>query len=267
MSDNLKKIRTDLNDGTGNYIQEIYTDGKLDYRIIFNSNDQPLEEIWYGEPMLKNTYVYDDQGLEIEFNQYNIHENGYKEFLLQSFTKYDDHGRAIEVEHEDVVEGYRHLFFTYSEEDGQPVQHVFDENLNPIPYDEFTMQRWALKKDDYESELIPELSENIRFDEAVQRIKAIFKQPENDNLIEINTPTGACQVSVDVWDEELLVVTYVFYDECDMNSMPTYILETEDGGLYSLKYLCKKEMDEMFSQMKDVMKLNDNSMVEYVVWH
>ena len=43
MSENVKKIRTDLNDGTGNYYLDIYIDGELESKVLCNSKDQSLE--------------------------------------------------------------------------------------------------------------------------------------------------------------------------------------------------------------------------------
>ena len=61
MSENVKKIRTDLNDGTGNYYLDIYIDGELESKVLCNSKDQSLEVLSYGDPTLKTTYVYDEQ--------------------------------------------------------------------------------------------------------------------------------------------------------------------------------------------------------------
>ena len=263
----MKEIRTDLNDGTGNYIIEVYIDGELDNKILRNSKDQALEVLSYGDPILKTTYAYDEQGREIECKQWNIYENGYEEFILQDFTKYDSQGRVIEAMHEDIDEVHEHLFFTYSEVNGKTVQHAFDENHNPVSLDESTMLNWALVQDVPDPELMPILSTVIRFGEAVQRINTTFRQPESDNLIEINTPSGSCQVSVDDWNDKVLVVTYVFNDDRDMNTLPTYLLETEEGGLYRLKYISKICMDKMFLQMKEILKLDDDSRVGYVVWY
>ena len=266
MGENIKKIRTDLNDGTGNYILEIYIDGELDSKVLCDSKDQSLEVLSYGDPTLKTTYVYDEQGREVECKQWNIHDNGYEEFLLQAFTKYDSEGRIIEAMHEDIEEIYEHLFFTYSEVNGKTVQHIFDEEHNPVSQDEVVMLNWALIGDTQVPELTPVLTTNIGFEEAVQRINQSFKCPESDNLIEINTPMGSCQVSVDDWNDKVLVATYVFNGP-DIHSIPEYLLGTEEGGLYHLRYISSMEMDKMFSQMKEILKLEDNSEVEYVVWY
>ena len=267
MSENVKKIRTDLNDGTGNYYLDIYIDGELESKVLCNSKDQSLEVLSYGDPTLKTTYVYDEQGREVECKQWNIYDNGYEEFLLQAFTKYDSQGRVIEAMHEDIEEVYEHLFFTYSEVNGKAVQHVFDEEHNPVPPDEVSMLNWALVQDVPYPELMPILSTVISFKEAAQRIDVSFRRPESDNLIEINTPSGSCQVSVDDWNDKVLVVTYLFSDERDINSLPAYLLKTEEGGLYRLRYISSIEMDKMFSQMKDMLQLEDTSKVGYVVWY
>ena len=266
MSENVKKIRTDLNDGTGNYILEIYIDGELDSRVLCDSKDQSLEVLSYGDPTLKTTYVYDEQGREVECKQWNIHDNGYDEFLLQAFTKYDGMGRVIEAMHEDIEEIYEHFFFTYSEVNGKTVQHIFDEEHNPVSQDDVVRLSWALIEDTTDSEFAPVLTANICFNEAVQRINQSFKSPESDNLIEINTPMGSCQVSVVDWNDKVLVATYVF-NGLDMHSIPEYLLGTEEGGLYHLRYISSMEMDKMLSQMKEILKLEDKSKVEYVVWY
>lgn len=267
MSENVEKIRTDLNDGTGNYYLEVYIDGELESKVLCNPKGQSLEVLSYGEPTLKTTYVYDEQGREVECKQWNIHDNGYEEFLLQAFTKYDSQGRIIEAMHEDIEEIYEHLFFTYSEVNGKTVQHVFDEEHNPISPDEISMLNWTLVQDVPEPELTPILATVISFKEAAQRIDVSFRQQKSDNLIEINTPSGSCQVSVDDWNDKMLVVTYVFNDGLDINTFPEYLLETEDGGLYRLRYICSMEMDKMFSQMKEILQLENDSKVGYVVWY
>lgn len=267
MSENVEKIRTDLNDGTGNYYLEVYIDGELESKVLCNPKGQSLEVLSYGEPTLKTTYVYDEQGREVECKQWNIHDNGYEEFLLQAFTKYDSQGRIIEAMHEDIEEIYEHLFFTYSEVNGKTVQHVFDEEHNPISPDEISMLNWTLVQDVPEPELTPILSTVISFKEAAQRIDVSFRQPKSDNLIEINSPSGSCQVSVDDWNDKMLVVTYVFNDGHDINTLPEYLLKTEEGGLYRLRYICSMEMDKMFSQMKEILQLENDSKVGYVVWY
>lgn len=267
MSENVEKIRTDLNDGTGNYYLEVYIDGELESKVLCNPKGQSLEVLSYGEPTLKTTYVYDEQGREVECKQWNIHDNGYEEFLLQAFTKYDSQGRIIEAMHEDIEEIYEHLFFTYSEVNGKTVQHVFDEEHNPISPDEISMLNWTIVQDVPEPELTPILSTVISFKEAAQRIDVSFRQPKSDNLIEINTPSGSCQVSVDDWNDKMLVVTYVFNDGHDINTLPEYLLKTEEGGLYRLRYICSMEMDKMFSQMKEILQLENDSKVGYVVWY
>jgi aspartate 1-decarboxylase len=74
-------------------------------------------------------------------------------------------------------------------------------------------------------------------------------------------------VSVDDWNDKVLVVTYLFSDERDINSLPAYLLKTEEGGLYRLRYISSIELDKMFSQMKDILQLEDTSKVGYVVWY
>ena len=270
MSENVEKIRTDLNDGTGNYYLEVYIDGELESKVLCNPKGQSLEVLSYGEPTLKTTYVYDEQGREVECKQWNIHDNGYEEFLLQAFTKYDSQGRIIEAMHEDIEEIYEHLFFTYSEVNSKTVQHVFDEEHNPISPDEISMLNWTLVQDVPEPELTPILSTVISFKEAAQRIDVSFRRPESDNLIEINTPSGSCQVSVDDWNDKMLVVTYVFNDGHDIHTLPEYLIKTEEGGLYRIRYICSmemEEMDKMFSQIKEILQLEDDSKVGYVVWY
>ena len=267
MSENVEKIRTNLNDGTGNYYLEVYIDGELESKVLCNPKGQSLEVLSYSEPTLKTTYVYDEQGREVECKQWNIHDNGYEEFLLQAFTKYDSQGRIIEAMHEDIEEIYEHLFFTYSEVNGKTVQHVFDEEHNHISPDEISMLNWTLVQDVPEPELTPILSTVISFKEAAQRIDVSFRQPKSDNLIEINSPSGSCQVSVDDWNDKMLVVTYVFNDGHDINTLPEYLLKTEEGGLYRLRYICSMEMDKMFSQMKEILQLENDSKVGYVVWY
>ena len=267
MSENIEKIRTDLNDGTGNYYLEVYIDGELESKVLCNPKGQSLEVLSYSEPTLKTTYVYDEQGREVECKQWNIHDNGYEEFILQAFTRYDSQGRVIEALHEDIEEIYEHLFFTYSEVNGKTVQHVFDEEHNPISPDEISMLNWTLVQDVPEPELTPILSTVISFKEAAQRIDVSFRQPKSDNLIEINTPSGLCQVSVDDWNDKMLVVTYVFNDGHDINTLPEYLLKTEEGGLYRLRYICSMEMDKMFSQMKEILQLENDFKVGYVVWY
>ena len=267
MSENVEKIRTDLNDGTGNYYLEVYIDGELESKVLCNPKGQSLEVLSYGEPTLKTTYVYDEQGREVECKQWNIYDNGYEEFLLQAFTKYDSQGRIIEAMHEDIEEIYEHLFFTYSEVNGKTVQHVFDEEHNPISPDEISMLNWTLVQDVPEPELTPILSTVISFKEAAQRIDVSFRRPESDNLIEINTPSGSCQVSVDDWNDKMLVVTYVFNDGHDIHTLPEYLIKTEEGGLYRIRYICSMEMDKMFSQIKEILQLEDDSKVGYVVWY
>lgn len=265
--ENVKKVRTDLNDGTGNYILEIFSDGVLESKALCNAEDKPLEELIFGDPDMKNTYVYDEHGREIEFKQYNIEEDGYEELLLQSFTRYDSQGRVVEAMHEDIEEIYEHLFFTYSEVNGKIEQNIFDEEHNLLRAEDVNMLTWALIDRQEEKEFRPIQSSSMSFSEAVSRIRNLFKTLDSDNLIEVTAPEVSCQIKVDDWDDKLLVVTYDFVDGFDFGEASEYPLGKGDGGLYHLRYSWPSEMDKLFSQMKDILKVEDESTIGYDVWY
>lgn len=266
--ENVKKVRTDLNDGSGNYVLEIFSDGVLESKTLCNADNKPLEELMFGDPNMKNTYVYDEYGREVEFKQYNIEEDGYEELLLQSFTRYDSHGRVVEAMHEDIEEIYEHLFFTYSEVNGKTVQNIFDEKHNLLCAEDVNMLTWALIDRPEEKEFRPIQSSCIAFTEAVSRIRDLFKKLDSDNLIEVTAQKAACQVKVDDCDDKFVVATYeVFNEGFDFGEMPEYLLGKGGGGVYHLRYSWPSEMDKLFSQMKDILKVEDESTIGYDVWY
>lgn len=265
--EDIKKVRTDLNDGSGNYILEIFIGEVLESKTLCNAANKPLEELIFGDTNMKNTYVYDEHGREIEFKQYDIDEDGYEELILQSFTRYDSQGRVVEAMYEDIEEIYEHLFFTYSEVNGKTVQHIFDEEHTPLRAEDVNMLNWALIDRPEEPELRPIQSSRIAFGEAVNRIHNLFKKLDSDNLIEVTAPKAACQVKVDDWNDKVLVVTYVFYDGFDFGKAPEYLLGKGEGGLYHLRYNWPSEMSKLFSQMKDILKVEDKSTIGYDVWY
>ena len=127
---NSKVIREKYEDHLGNSVIDVYEDGNLVERSTYNKDGEILEELLPGE--LRSCYVYDENGDEIECNQYFIHDDGTEEHAFQGFKKYDEEGRLIEYEYENICDG--HFLFTYKYEtlEGKILRKGYDENGNLV---------------------------------------------------------------------------------------------------------------------------------------
>lgn len=117
--------RTIETDGQGNTIHFAYKEGTLIERITYNKNGEMVEEFYPGE--LRNCYIYDDNGDEIECNQFLIQDDGTEEHAFQGFKKYDEEGRLIEYEYENAHDGHFHFTYKYETLEGKVLQKMYDQ--------------------------------------------------------------------------------------------------------------------------------------------
>lgn len=123
MSEIIEKRETDE---FGNTIQLVYNDGVLHKRITYNKKGDMVEEFYPGE--LRTCYKYNENGDEIECNQYLIYENQYEEHARCEFKKYDAEGRIIECEGEDIADGPFRFTYKYEPFEGKVLQKIYDKN-------------------------------------------------------------------------------------------------------------------------------------------
>lgn len=84
-----------------------------------------VEEFYPGD--LRTCYIYDDNGDEIECNQFLIQEDGTEEHAFQGFKKYDEDGQLIEYEYENTCDGHFHFTYKYETLEGKILQKAYDQ--------------------------------------------------------------------------------------------------------------------------------------------
>jgi hypothetical protein len=118
-------IRKTETDHQGNTIHFAYKEDTLIERITYNKKGEMVEEFYPGE--LRNCYIYDDNGDEIECNQFLIQDDGREEHAFQGFKKYDEEGRLIEYEYENAYDGHFHFTYKYETLEGKVLQKMYDQ--------------------------------------------------------------------------------------------------------------------------------------------
>ena len=120
-----KITREKYEDRLGNSITAVYEDGNLVERTTYNKKGEMVEVYHPGD--LRSCYIYDDNGNEIECNQFIIHEDGTEEHAFQGFKKYDADGRLIEYEYENIYDGHFHFTYKYTPLEGKILQKAYDQ--------------------------------------------------------------------------------------------------------------------------------------------
>ena len=123
-------IRTTETDSQGNTIHFAYKEGTLIERITYNKKGEMVEEFYPGD--LRSCYIYDDNGDEIECNQFLIQDDGTEEHAFQGFKKYDAEGRLIEYEYENANDGHFHFTYKYETLEGKVLQKMYDQKGNLV---------------------------------------------------------------------------------------------------------------------------------------
>ena len=120
-----KITREKYEDRQGNSITAVYEDGNLVERTTYNKKGEMVEVYHPGD--LRSCYIYDDNGNEIECNQFFIHEDGTEEHAFHGFKKYDADGRLIEYEYENICDGHFHFTYKYTPLEGKILQKAYDQ--------------------------------------------------------------------------------------------------------------------------------------------
>lgn len=123
MDDIVRKSETDR---FGNEIREVYNNGVLVERTTYNKKEKMLEVLTPGD--LRSSYIYDENGEEIECNQFFIHEDGTEEHAHQGFKKYDEKGRLIDYEYDNIYDGHFHFTYKYDVLEGKTIQKAYDDS-------------------------------------------------------------------------------------------------------------------------------------------
>lgn len=123
MDDIVRKSETDR---FGNEIREVYNNGVLVERTTYNKKGEMVEVLTPGN--LRSSYIYDENGEEIECNQFFIHEDGTEEHAYQGFKKYDEKGRLIDYEYDNIYDGHFHFTYKYDVLEGKTIQKAYDDS-------------------------------------------------------------------------------------------------------------------------------------------
>ena len=123
MDDIVRKSETDR---FGNEIREVYNNGVLVERTTYNKKGEMVEVFTPGD--LRSSYIYDENGEEIECNQFFIHEDGTEEHAFQGFKKYDEDKRLIEYEYDNIHDGHSHFTYKYQTLEGKILQKEYDQS-------------------------------------------------------------------------------------------------------------------------------------------
>ena len=123
MDDIVRKSETDR---FGNEIREVYNNGVLVERTTYNKKGEMVEVLTPGD--LRSSYIYDENGEEIECNQFFIHEDGTEEHAYQGFKKYDDKGRLIDYEYDNIYDGHFHFTYKYDVLEGKTIRKAYDDS-------------------------------------------------------------------------------------------------------------------------------------------
>ena len=119
-------VRKSEIDRFGNEIREVYNNGVLVERTTYNKKGEMVEVLTPGN--LRSSYIYDENGEEIECNQFFIHEDGTEEHAYQSFKKYDEKGRLIDYEYDNIYDGHFHFTYKYDVLEGKTIQKAYDDS-------------------------------------------------------------------------------------------------------------------------------------------
>jgi hypothetical protein len=119
-------VRKSEIDRFGNEIREVYNNGVLVERTTYNKKGEKVEVLTPGN--LRSSYIYDENGEEIECNQFFIHEDGTEEHAYQGFKKYDDKGRLIDYEYDNIYDGHFHFTYKYDVLEGKTIQKAYDDS-------------------------------------------------------------------------------------------------------------------------------------------
>ena len=123
MDDIVRKSETDR---FGNEIREVYNNGVLVERTTYNKKGEMVEVLTPGD--LRSSYIYDENGEEIECNQFFIHEDGTEEHAYQGFKNYDEKGRLIDYEYDNIYDGHFHFTYKYDVLEGKTIQKAYDDS-------------------------------------------------------------------------------------------------------------------------------------------
>lgn len=119
-------VRKSEIDRFGNEIREVYNNGVLVERTTYNKKGEMVEALSPGN--LRSSYIYDENGEEIECNQFFIHEDGTEEHAYQGFKKYDEKGRLIDYEYDNIYDGHFHFTYKYDVLEGKTIQKAYNDS-------------------------------------------------------------------------------------------------------------------------------------------
>lgn len=107
----------------------------------------------------------------------------------------------------------------------------------------------------------------------LDRAWEIFDSLPTSDMVEIEYGDIACQITADPTDrksdgKDVVTVTYVYYNDASVPPFPDYLLEKEEGELYSLRYDYPAQKKRLVSEMQDIMGgIGPDTVVRCFVWH
>lgn len=109
--------------------------------------------------------------------------------------------------------------------------------------------------------------EKTTIGKALEKAWETFRDPNTTDIIELDTDTTGCQLSVNNQEEEpYVLVEYVFKTDLSRLSVPDYIREKYDGGIVTLSYRWPEEKDLLIDHIQEVLGGTMDSYVRYHYW-
>ena len=109
--------------------------------------------------------------------------------------------------------------------------------------------------------------EKATIGKALEKAWETFQEPQTSDIIELDTDTTGCQLSLENNGGKMQVmVAYVFKEDLDKLSVPDYIRRAYDGDLLQLTYAWPEEKDKISRQIQKVLGGTEDSIVRYVYW-
>lgn len=109
--------------------------------------------------------------------------------------------------------------------------------------------------------------EKMTIGKVLEKAWETFQDPQTADIIELDTDTTGCQLSLDNNDgKPQVVAAYVFKEDLNKLSVPDYIRDAYDSDLLRLTYAWPEEKDKIAQQIKEVLGGTEESLVRYVCW-
>ena len=109
--------------------------------------------------------------------------------------------------------------------------------------------------------------EKVTLGVALDKAWEAFENQRTDDIIELDTDTTGCQLSMNNEEETpRVMVEYVFKTDLSRLKVPDYIREKYDGDILTLWYMWPEEKVLLIDQIQEVLGGTIDSYVRYHYW-